>query len=91
MNWPPSRMFEAGLKRLADNHAGLWFSTRRRYLNQLDEKSLLLLWWEGLWAEELATDFQKHRTTNAEITWINKSWELKKFISHSVDINEKKL
>lgn len=44
VNWPPSRMFEAGLKRLADNHAGLWFSTRRRFLNQLDEKSLLLLW-----------------------------------------------
>ena len=48
MNWLPSRMFEAGLKRLADNHAGLWFSARRRFLNQLDEKSLLLLWWEEL-------------------------------------------
>ena len=44
VNWLPSRMFEAGLKRLADNHAGLWFSARRRCLNQLDEKSLLLLW-----------------------------------------------
>ena len=41
------------------------------FLNQLDEKSLLLLWWEGMWADELNTDFQKHRTTNADINWIN--------------------